>query len=187
MTDRFDIRETALNGLVALTKRRIADARGFLERMYCVEDLAPYLGDRRIEQINRTLTLRQGTVRGLHYQRPPHAETKIVSCLRGAVFDVAVDLRSGSPTFLQWHAELLSGDNGAMLIIPEGFAHGFQTLEPDCEMAYFHTARYVPSAEGGLNVRDPAIGIRWPAPIADLSDRDTALPNADASFTGLSV
>lgn len=187
MTARFDIRQTALEGLVALSKRRIADSRGFLERMYCSEELAPFLGSKQIAQINRTLTLRQGTVRGLHYQRPPDAETKIVSCLRGAVFDVAVDLRAGSSTFLQWHAELLSGDNGAVLIIPEGFAHGFQTLATDCEMAYLHTTQYVPGAEGGLNARDPAIGIRWPAPITELSDRDMALPNADASFTGLSV
>lgn len=185
MSGRFEVRATALPGLAALTRRRMADARGFLERMYCAEDLAPMLGARRIAQINRTLTLRPGTVRGLHFQHPPHAETKIVGCLRGAVFDVAVDLRAGSPTLLRWHGEVLSAGNGAGLVIPEGFAHGFQTLEPDCELVYFHTAPYAPGSEGGLNVRDPAIGIGWPAPIVELSERDAALPFAGHGFEGL--
>ena len=98
------------------------------------------------------MTASRGTVRGMHFQHPPHAETKFVSCLRGEVFDVAVDLRNGSPTFLHWHAEILSADNHRTLVIPEGFAHGFQTLSDDCEMLYFHTAAYNPEAEGGLNV-----------------------------------
>jgi dTDP-4-dehydrorhamnose 3,5-epimerase len=187
VSGRFEARSTSLDGVIALTKRQISDSRGFLERVYCSEDLAPYLGTRRIEQINRTRTLQAGTVRGLHYQHPPHAETKIVSCLRGAVFDVAVDLRAGSPTFLKWHGEILSSSNGSVLIIPEGFAHGFQTLEPDTEMLYLHTARYVAEAEGGLNVRDSSIGIAWPTMITDMSARDAGLPFADRDFKGLAL
>lgn len=187
MTGRFEPSATLLQGVVALTKRRIADNRGFLERAYCSEDLAPYLGSRQIAQINRTLTLQPHSVRGLHYQLPPHAETKVISCLRGSVFDVAVDLRAGSTTFLQWHGEILSADNGRVLIIPEGFAHGFQTLEPDCEMLYLHTAAYSADYESGLNATDPTIGIAWPAAIANMSDRDAGLPFADRGFKGLNL
>jgi dTDP-4-dehydrorhamnose 3,5-epimerase len=97
------------------------------------------------------MTLRRGTVRGLHFQRPPHAEAKLVTCLHGQVFDVAVDLRAGSPTFLQWHAEELTESNGRSLLIPEGFAHGFQTLSEHCELLYVHSATFVPSSEGGIN------------------------------------
>jgi dTDP-4-dehydrorhamnose 3,5-epimerase len=185
MSGRFEARSTSIEGVIALTKRQISDSRGFLERVYCSEDLAPYLGTKRIEQINRTRTLQPGTVRGLHYQRPPHAETKIVSCLRGAVFDVAVDLRAGSATFLKWHGEILSPGNGSVLIIPEGFAHGFQTLERDTEMLYLHTARFTPEAEGGLNASDSDIAIAWPEAIAEISPRDAALPFAGQDFEGL--
>ncbi|WP_072397521.1 dTDP-4-dehydrorhamnose 3,5-epimerase family protein [Hyphomicrobium sp. CS1GBMeth3] len=177
---------TPLAGVAKLAHRRIADSRGCLERLYCADEMKALLGSRQIAQINHTLTLRQGTVRGLHFQHPPHAETKIITCLRGAVFDVAVDLRASSPTYLRWHGEVLRADNGAALVIPEGFAHGFQTLEPDCEMLYLHTAPYVPAAEGGLSAEDPAIGIRWPAPITELSERDRALPNVADGFKGLS-
>ena len=106
-------------------------------------------------QINHTLTGRRGTVRGMHYQRPPHAETKFISCLRGEVFDVAVDLRHDSPTFLRWHAEVLSAENHRTLVVPEGFAHGFQTLAEDCELLYLHTAAFAADSEGALNANDP--------------------------------
>lgn len=187
MSVRFEVQATPLPGVVRLIRRRIADRRGFLERLYCAEDLTPVLGTRRIAQINRSSTTRAGAVRGLHFQHPPHAETKVVSCLRGAVFDVAVDLRAGSPTFLSWHGEVLSAGNGTALVIPEGFAHGFQSLEPECEMLYLHTAPYAPAAEGGLNARDPAIGVAWPTAIAELSERDAALPCAADGFEGITL
>lgn len=184
MSARFEILETEIAGLVALRRRPIADARGFLERLYCAEELAPVLGARRIAQINRTLTRRRGAVRGLHFQRPPHAETKVVTCLRGAVFDVAVDLRRGSATFGHWHGRVLDATNAEALVIPEGFAHGFQTLAEETELLYFHTAAYAPDAEGGLDARDPALGIAWPLPVEERSERDSGLPKI-AGFEGI--
>jgi dTDP-4-dehydrorhamnose 3,5-epimerase len=176
---------TPLPGLTVVQRRRIEDSRGFFSRLYCAEELAE-LGFRLpIAQINHSLTARRGTVRGLHFQYPPHAEDKFVSCLRGEILDVAVDLRRGSGTFLKWHGERLSGDNARSLLIPQGFAHGFQTLSDDCELLYLHTRAYAPQAEGALNVRDPAVGIDWPLPIADLSARDAGHACIDASFAGL--
>jgi len=176
MSSRFTILDTPLQGLRVLQRRPIGDSRGYFERSFCAEELQVLLLGERIMQINHTLTTRRGTVRGMHFQHPPYAETRFVSCLRGEVFDVAVDLRSSSSTFLHWHAEVLSADNHRTLVIPEGFAHGFQTLAEDCEMLYFHTAIYRPGAEGGLNAQDPRLAILWPEAITNLSPRDAALP-----------
>ncbi|WP_349371518.1 dTDP-4-dehydrorhamnose 3,5-epimerase family protein [Salinarimonas sp.] len=186
MSGRFDVLATEIEGLVALRRKPIGDARGFLERIYCADELEPVLGGRRIAQINRTLTRRRGAVRGLHFQHPPHAETKVVACLRGAVFDVAVDLRRGSPTFLAWHGRVLGAENAESLVVPEGFAHGFQALEDECELLYLHTAAYAPDAEGGLDATDPRIGIAWPLPIAERSVRDEGLARADG-FAGIAA
>ena len=174
MSSCFDIQLTPLSGLKVLVRKPLGDSRGYLERMFCVRELRDVFGARRVVQINHTFTQTRGTLRGMHFQHAPHAETKFVSCLRGTVFDVAVDLRKGSSTFLQWHAELLSADNHKTLLIPEGFAHGFQTLTDDCEMLYLHTAAYAPGAEAGLNPEDPKLAIAWPLPIAKVSPRDTA-------------
>lgn len=185
MSTRFDILDTPLPGLRILQRKPIGDSRGYLERLFCTDELQALAPGRHIAQINHTLTASRGTMRGMHFQRPPHAEIKFVSCLRGEVFDVAVDLRDNSPTFLRWHAEVLSADNHKTLVIPEGFAHGFQTLTDDCEMLYFHTAAYQPSAEGGLNVQDPRLAIQWPLPVAGLSPRDAAHPLLSEDFTGV--
>lgn len=185
MSQRFEIFHTPIEGLQVLQRKPIGDPRGYLERLFCSEELAPLLGARRIVQVNHTLTRRRGTVRGLHFQHPPHAETKIVQCLRGEVFDVAVDLRQGSPTFLRWHAESLSGDNHRSLLIPEGFAHGFQALCDDCEMLYFHTAAHAPEAEGGVHPTDPCLAIPWPLPITELSPRDASHPFLTDAFKGV--
>ncbi len=123
--------------------------------MFCAQDFLELEMMTSISQINHTVTRTEGSVRGLHFQRPPHGETKVVSCLRGSVFDVAVDIRRSSPTFLQWHAELLSEDNSRSLHIPQGFAHGFQCLTPDCELLYFHSTPHAPQSEAALNVLDP--------------------------------
>ena len=176
MSARFDILDTPLAGLRILRRKLIGDSRGYLERLFCSEELQALAPGRHIVQINHTLTASRGTVRGMHFQRPPHAEIKFVSCLRGEVFDVAVDLRNNSPTFLRWHAEVLSADNHTTLVIPEGFAHGFQTLTDDCEMLYFHTAAYHASAEDGLNALDPGLAIEWPLDVDVLSDRDRSHP-----------
>jgi dTDP-4-dehydrorhamnose 3,5-epimerase len=185
MSGRFDIIEIPLAGPKLIVRRRIGDQRGYLERLFCADELQPLIPGKGIVQINRTYTAKIGTVRGLHFQYPPHAETKIVSCLRGEVFDVAVDLRLSSRTFLQWHAEILSADNRRSLLIPEGFAHGFQSLTADCELLYFHTAAYQPLAEGGLNAQDRRINILWPAAVTELSLRDAAHPAVTEDFVGV--
>lgn len=187
MTSRFELCGTPLSGLTVLVRKPLGDSRGYLERMFCVDELSEQLGGRGVAQINRTRTANRSTVRGMHFQHPPHAETKFVSCLRGEVFDVAVDLRRDSPTFLSWHGEILSADNHRTLVIPEGFAHGFQTLADDCEMLYFHTAAYHAAAEGGLHPRDPRLDIAWPLPVAGLSARDAGHPFLNASFAGIAL
>jgi dTDP-4-dehydrorhamnose 3,5-epimerase len=187
MTSCFDILDTPLQGLKLIRRNPIADHRGYLERMFCATELRSLIQGRVIAQINHTHTANCGAVRGLHFQYPPHVETKIVSCLRGEVFDVAVDLRQGSPTFLRWHAEVLSADNHRTLLIPEGFAHGFQTLTDDCELLYFHTAAYQAVAEGGLSVLDPKLNIGWPQAVLELSARDAIHPLITDDFAGLTV
>ncbi|MDX5367281.1 MAG: dTDP-4-dehydrorhamnose 3,5-epimerase family protein [Alphaproteobacteria bacterium] len=185
MTARFDVAPTPLAGLVRLVRKRMGDQRGWLERLYCGEELKDAGWLWPVAQINRTLTARRGTVRGMHFQRAPHEEAKLVACLRGEVFDVAVDLRPGSASFGRWHGEFLSGGNGASLLIPPGFAHGFQTMTDDVEMFYIHSAAYAPAAEGGVRADDPALGIEWPLPIGERSERDmgfgdfAALPEGD--------
>ena len=184
---RFDIQLASIAGLKVIQRQPIGDRRGYLERLFCIQDLQSVIGDRSIVQINHTFTARAGTLRGMHFQFPPHAEMKLVSCLRGEVFDVAVDLRQGSPTCFKWHAELLSADNHKTLVIPEGFAHGFQTLTDGCELLYFHTAAYRLDAEGGLNALDPALAIDWPLPITEGSARDQAHASLAADFAGLKL
>lgn len=185
MSARFDVTTTPLAGLVALQRKPLGDARGFLERLYCEQELRPLLGEARVLAVNRTRTARRGTVRGMHFQRAPHGEDKLIQCLRGEVLDVAVDLRRDSPTFLQWHAETLSADNHRTLLVPRGFAHGFQTLCDDCEMLYLHTAAHHPESEGGVDALDPRLGIRWPLPVTERSPRDQAHPPLDVAFTGI--
>lgn len=185
MNSRFAFSKTPLSGLRRMQRLIRGDERGYLERVFCADELMPVLANREVRQVNRTLTRRAGTIRGMHFQRAPHSELKIVSCLRGSVLDVAVDLRAGSPTFLQWHAEELSAANHAALVIPEGFAHGFQTLEDDCELLYFHTADFNPVAEGGIDALDPMLAIRWPLAVAERSERDQSHAPIDESFQGL--
>lgn len=187
MSARFDIALTPFSGLKVLKRKGIGDSRGWFERMFCIDELRDVLGERSVRQINRTLTQKKAIVRGMHFQRPPCPEMKFVSCLRGEVFDVAVDLRHGSSTFLQWHAEVLSAENRKTLIIPEGFAHGFQTLTDDCEMFYLHTATYDPAAESGLNPKDPALAIDWPLWIAEMSARDSVHPAIAKNFAGVQL
>jgi dTDP-4-dehydrorhamnose 3,5-epimerase len=175
--NRFTIEPTPLEGLLVAFRHPHQDDRGYLERLFCERDLACVLPPgRRIVQANRSCTRTPGTVRGMHFQRPPHAELKIVSCLRGAVYDVAVDLRPWSKTFLKWHGVTLDAEEHTALVIPEGFAHGFQSLVADAELLYFHTAAWTAEAEGAIHALDPAIAIRWPLPVTDMSDRDSAHP-----------
>ena len=187
MPNRFDILETPLQALKLLRRNPIGDQRGYLERLFCIYELADVLHGKSIVQINHTFTMKTGTVRGMHFQHPPHAEIKFVMCAKGEIFDVAVDLRRNSPTFLQWHAEVLSANNHKTLIIPEGFAHGFQTLTEDCELLYLHTNFYAPAAESGVNIQDPRLGIKWPIGISEISDRDSKHSLITNEFKGIKV
>jgi dTDP-4-dehydrorhamnose 3,5-epimerase len=183
---RFAVSATPLPGLVRVQRQFLGDARGQLARLFCADELrAAGWGSAPVAQINHTRTTRAGTLRGLHFQHPPHAEIKLVSCLRGEVWDVAVDLRAGSPTFLRWHAERLSADNGTALLIPQGFAHGFQTLGDDVEMLYCHSAAYAPAAEGGLHPLDERLAIAWPLPVSEISVRDAGHARLTDTFEGI--
>ncbi len=185
MSAFFDIFELPLQGLSVVQRKPIGDHRGYLERIFCLEELNSFISNKNIVQINRTLTTKLGTVRGMHFQHPPHTEIKFVSCTRGEVFDVAIDLRHGSPTFLSWHAEILSADNHKTFVIPEGFAHGFQALTESCEMLYLHTTSYRAEAEAGLNAEDPRLGIQWPLSIVERSTRDANHPLISKGFSGV--
>ena len=184
---RLAITDLPLAGLKRIERQRIGDERGSLARVFCAEELAVAGWRGAIAQINHTVTAQRGTVRGLHYQNPPHAEMKLVSCLRGEVWDVAVDIRAGSKTFLQWHAERLSADNNYALLIPQGFAHGFQALTGDVELLYCHSAPYNAATEAALNAKDPRLAIAWPLEIAALSPRDAQHPMLSDSFTGVTL
>jgi dTDP-4-dehydrorhamnose 3,5-epimerase len=174
-----------LEGLKLVTRRRIGDHRGFLSRLFCSEELAWAGWTKPIAQVNHTYTARPGTVRGMHFQRTNYAEMKCVNCIRGEIWDVAVDIRVNSPSFLQWHAERLSADLGTAMLIPEGFAHGFQALTEDVELIYFHSEVYTPEAEAGLNPKDPMLAIAWPMEVAELSQRDAAHPMVADSLVGM--
>ncbi len=181
------IHKTPIAGLNIIERQSLGDSRGYLERMFCQQELETLLNGKVIAQINHTATTKTGAVRGMHFQYQPYAETKFVSCIQGEVFDVAVDLRQNSPTFLKFHAEILSAENHKTLVIPEGFAHGFQTLTENCEMIYFHTAEYNEEAEGGVNAKDPKIAIPWPQAITEQSARDQQHPLLTEDFKGLEI
>jgi len=183
----MNIEATPIAGATVVSGQALADHRGAFQRLYCDRELADVLDGRQIVQINHSRTTQVGAVRGMHYQLPPYAEMKLVRCLRGRVCDVAVDLRAGSPTFLQWHAVELSAESGRMFVIPEGCAHGFQVLEPESELLYLHTAHYAPASEGGIRHDDPALGIQWPLPVADLSQRDRAHPLLISDYSGIQL
>lgn len=152
------------------------DHRGLFERIYCAQELKTIGHTKMFAQINHSITAHKGAIRGMHFQRPPKAEIKIVKCLVGAVFDVMVDLRRVSSTFGKWHGETLSADNMKMMYIPEGFAHGFQALEEHSELLYLHTESYSAEHEGGVRFDDPSLGIDWPLPVTDISERDRGFP-----------
>ena len=179
--------QTDIKDLFVVETDLVSDDRGAFSRLFCERELESVLKGRKIVQINRSLTIAPGTVRGMHYQHPPHAETKLIRCIKGRVWDVAIDLREGSPTLLQWHAEELSSQNARMLIVPEGFAHGSQVLEPDSEMLYLHTDYYAPEAEDGILSNDSRLAISWPLPVANLSDRDKQYSPIPQDFSGIKV
>lgn len=183
--NRFTVIDLPLAGLKIVERQRLGDSRGFLARLYCAEELVAVGWTKPIAQINHTYTAKRCTVRGMHFQYPPYAEMKLVSCMRGEVWDVALDVRVDSPTFLHWHAQLLSAENCRALLIPEGFAHGFQTLTDEVDLLYCHSVAYSSSAEAGLNPLDARLAIAWPLAINELSVRDKAHPLVDTEFKGV--
>ena len=182
---RFTITDLTLNGLKLIERQRLGDSRGFLSRLFCIQELAAAGWHKPIAQINHTFTAQRGTVRGLHFQTPPDAEMKLVTCIQGEVWDVAIDLRANSPTFLRWHAEKLTADNQRALLIPEGFAHGFQTTTDNVTLLYCHNAAFNPSSEAALNAQDPRLGITWPIDTTVLSPRDAQHPLLNSEFKGV--
>jgi len=181
------IHQTPITDLVVVESTSLGDNRGCFARLYCESSLSSIIGNRAIVQINYSYTEIIGTIRGLHFQYPPHAEMKLVRCLKGKIWDVAIDLRPNSSTYMCWHAQELSPQNAYMLVIPEGFAHGFQTLEAGCELLYLHTASFSPELEGGLRYDDPKLSITWPLPLADISVRDASHAYINSSFKGIEL
>lgn len=179
----MDFRPTPIEGLWEIHTAPRGDERGRFTRLFCAQAFAEVVRPGlRFVQTNVSVTPLQGTVRGLHFQRPPVPEAKLVRCLRGAVHDVVVDLREGSPSFGRWHAVRLDGENETQLFIPEGCAHGFQTLTGDVQMLYQHSAPYTPACEDGLRHDDPALAVPWPLPITLVSERDRALGTLTDAF-----
>jgi dTDP-4-dehydrorhamnose 3,5-epimerase len=172
---------TKLEGAFLLDLEPREDPRGFFARAYCVKELEAHGLALNIVQANVAFTRRKGTVRGLHYQVPPAAETKLMRCTRGAIFDLIVDLRPGSPTYLQHAGVELTAENRRSFLIPAGFAHGYQSLSDDAEVTYLVSEFYRPECERGLRYDDPALAIRWPLPVAMISDKDTSWPTLDPS------
>ncbi|MEO6834186.1 MAG: dTDP-4-dehydrorhamnose 3,5-epimerase [Chitinophagaceae bacterium] len=176
---------TPLEGLFTVELSVFQDERGWFGRTYCKEEFAAIGHSAEWTQLNHSFTKDKAAIRGLHYQRPPFSEIKMVRCISGEVFDVAVDLRAASPTFLHWFGTILSAENKRMLYIPVGFAHGFQTLTEDCELLYHHSSFYTPGYERGIRFDDPTLGIKWPLELSVISQRDSGLPYLAPSFKGI--
>ena len=181
------IHPTPIVDLVVAESKPFKDERGAVARLFCEQELSSLIGQRKIMQINHSCTEVVGAVRGLHFQYAPHAEMKLVRCLKGKVWDVAVDLRPQSPSYKRWYAQELSPQNAHMMVIPEGFAHGFQVLAAGSELLYLHTAFYKPESEGGVRYDDPALAIAWPIQVTEISVRDSRHTYIDSSFRGVYV
>jgi dTDP-4-dehydrorhamnose 3,5-epimerase len=164
-----------------------ADERGTFTRLFCWDEIKKIRHHKQIVQINQSLTKEKGAVRGMHFQYQPKSEIKMVKCLRGSALDVIIDLRSTSATLLNWHGELLSAENQKIIYIPEGFAHGFQTLEKNTELLYLHTEFYDPKCEGGIRFNDPVININWPLEVAEISQKDLSYSLLSQDFKGITL
>lgn len=176
---------TRLYGSYIIDLQPVSDRRGWLARTFCKNEFAEIGHTKEWVQINHSFTNKKGTIRGMHYQLPPHREIKMVRCVAGAVLDIVIDLRESSETFLNWISVELNPINKKMIYIPEGFAHGFQTLTDNCELIYHHSAFYTPGSEGGIRYDDPLIDIQWPFPVTDISERDLLHLLLNESFKGI--
>ncbi len=168
--------ELPLKGAYTIDLEKREDDRGFFARFYCKEEYIKEGLNNKIVQMNTTLSKEKGTVRGLHFQYPPKAETKVVRCIYGSIWDVIVDIRESSPTYGKWYAAELNDNNRTMMYVPEGFAHGFQTLADNVELLYLHSEFYSKEHEGGLLYADKTVNIDWPLPVSEISERDKSHP-----------
>lgn len=166
------VEKLPLSGAAVIDTEPLTDHRGLFARFFCEKELSELIGGRHFVNVNFSKTHKIGAIRGLHFQRPPQAEMKFVRCIRGAVYDVIVDIRRDSPTFLKWFGIELSSENLKMLCVPEGFAHGFQVLKESSEMLYLHSEFYSKEHEGAMNYFDPVLAITWPLEPTDISERD---------------
>lgn len=176
---------TAIAGVVCIELDVRGDDRGRFKRHFCADAFAREGLQTHFVQMNHSITVGRGSARGFHYQRSPVAEDKLISCTSGRIFDVAVDLRAGSPTFLQWTAAKL--DETKALLIPKGCAHGFQVLSDEAHLVYLHSEFYTPTMEGGVRLDDPVIDVGWPLPLAARSPRDMGFEWLPVDFKGLSI
>ncbi len=181
----FHIKNTGLPGLKHINIKFFQDDRGSFRKFFSSSALPKSGLVGEIKQINFSSTKKKGTVRGMHFQHPPFSEIKLVSCISGSALDVAVDLRKASPTFLQWHGQVLSQSNNNALLIPEGFAHGFQALEDNTELLYFHSQEYYPEYEDGVSPLDLTLKIDWPIEPSYLSDRDSSFDSIGQNYKGI--
>ena len=179
--------EAPLAGAYVIELEPFQDERGLFARTFCQNEFAKIGFYKQIVQINHSITRQKGAIRGMHYQLPPACETKIIRCVQGEVFDVMVDIRSGSPTFMQWYEVELSKDNLRMVYIPEGFAHGFQSLTDNVELIYHHSAFYSPESERGLRFDDPVLAFHWPLSVRAVSSKDQSYPLIDNNFKGIEI
>jgi dTDP-4-dehydrorhamnose 3,5-epimerase len=174
-----------LAGSYLIDLQPFSDERGWFARFYCKEEFEKIGHRKEWVQLNHSVTYEAGTLRGMHFQLPPYREIKMVRCIAGMVYDVIIDLRKGSSSFLQWWGTELSAENRKMLYIPEGFAHGFQVLSANSELIYHHSEFYTPGAEGGIRYNDPMINIGWPLAVTGLSERDAKHPFLNENFKGI--
>jgi dTDP-4-dehydrorhamnose 3,5-epimerase len=179
--------ETPLKGAYIIEAEPFTDHRGVFARTFCKKEFLGINHTKEIVQVNYSATKRKGSIRGMHYQLPPMAEIKIVRCVNGSVFDVIVDLRKGSPTFLKWFGAALSKENMKMMYVPEGFAHGFQALEDDSDLIYMTTQYFSKEQDSGLNPKDTTINIKWPVEITEISEKDDNKPLITKNFKGIDL
>ena len=184
-TKLMKIEQTIIEGVYIIKRKPIYDNRGMFERLFCKHELEKIQKNMEIVQINRSINNIIGTVRGMHFQYPPRAEDKYVSCIKGGVFDVVVDLRKGSDTLLKWFGTELTETNYTMIHVPKGCAHGFQVLQKNTELIYFHTEYYSPEHEGSIRHDDPSVRIKWLLPISEISEKDQNQSFLDNNFSGI--
>jgi dTDP-4-dehydrorhamnose 3,5-epimerase len=181
----LEFQKTALEGLYVILPKKLQDERGHFARTFCKNEFKEIGFAKEFVQFNHSFNKTKGTIRGMHFQIPPFGETKLIRCIQGAVFDVAVDLRRGSSTFLQYFGTILSAENMQSIIIPEGFAHGFQTLEDSTALIYHHTQFYNPNADSGIRFDDQAINIQWQLSAENVSAKDFSYRLIDNKFKGI--